>query len=78
MQFDKGTAIASFLRDSDVDVALYVGDDVTDLDAFRSLTELVEEGVLSRAIRVGVASDEGPPEIVREADVVVDGSRRGC
>jgi trehalose 6-phosphate phosphatase len=74
VQFDKGAAIASFLRDADVDVALYVGDDVTDLDAFRSLAELVEDGVLSSAIRVGVASDEGPAEIVREADVVVDGT----
>ncbi len=74
VKFDKGAAIASFLRDADVDVALYVGDDVTDLDAFRSLTELVEEGVLSSAIRVGVASDEGPEEIVSEADLVVDGT----
>src|SRR5205823_13431759 len=57
VQFDKGAAIASFLRDTDVDAALYVGDDVTDLDAFRSLCDLVEEGRLSRAVRVGVVSD---------------------
>ncbi len=74
VQFDKGAGIASFLRETDVDVALYVGDDVTDLDAFRSLSELVDEGKLSQAIRVGVRSDEGPEEIVKEADVVVDGS----
>jgi trehalose 6-phosphate phosphatase len=74
VQFDKGAAIASFLRDTDVDVALYVGDDVTDLDAFRSLTELVDEGRLSRAIRVGVSSDEGPGEITAEADIVVEGT----
>jgi trehalose 6-phosphate phosphatase len=74
VQFDKGVAIASFLRDADVDAALYVGDDVTDLDAFRSLCELVQEGGLSRAVRVGVSSDEGPEEITREADIVVDGT----
>jgi trehalose 6-phosphate phosphatase len=74
VQFDKGAAIASFLRGTDVAVALYVGDDVTDLDAFRSLCNLVEAGELSRAVRVGVSSDEGPEEIVAEADIVVEGT----
>jgi trehalose 6-phosphate phosphatase len=74
VQFDKGAAIASFLRDTDVQSALYVGDDVTDLDAFRALAELTSEGRLARVIRVGVRSDEGPQEITDEADVVVDGT----
>ena len=74
LEFDKGAAIASFLRDTDVDVALYVGDDVTDLDAFRALSALVQEGRLSHVIRVGVRSDEGPEEITAEADVVVEGT----
>ena len=53
--------------------ALYAGDDVTDLDAFRELRALVDEGKLEHAVTVGVRSDDGPPEIVDEADVVVDG-----
>ena len=48
--------------------------DVTDLDAFRSLCDLVEEGRLRRAVRVGGSSDEGPEEITAEADVVVEGT----
>jgi trehalose 6-phosphate phosphatase len=67
-------AIAAFLSDTDVNAALYAGDDRTDLDAFRTLGELVEEGRLSHAVRVGVSSDEGPEEITREADIVVDGT----
>ncbi len=74
VRIDKGAGISSFLADTDVDVALYVGDDVTDLDAFHALTQLVEEGRLSKAIRVGVRSDEGPSEITEEADLVVDGT----
>jgi trehalose 6-phosphate phosphatase len=74
VKFDKGAGIASFLRETDVEVAMYVGDDVTDLDAFRSLRGLVDEGRLSRAILVGVRSDEGPGEITEEADLVVDGT----
>jgi trehalose 6-phosphate phosphatase len=74
VKIDKGAGIASVLRDTDVETALYAGDDVTDLDAFRMLRELVEEGRLSYAVRVGVSSDEGPDEITREADIVVDGT----
>jgi trehalose 6-phosphate phosphatase len=55
-------------------VAAYVGDDATDMDAFHALTQLVEEGRLSRALRVGVRSEDGPPEITVEADVVVEGT----
>jgi trehalose 6-phosphate phosphatase len=52
---------------------MYVGDDATDLDAFHALVQLVDERRISRAIRVGVRSDEGPAEITEEADLVVDG-----
>jgi trehalose 6-phosphate phosphatase len=75
VRIDKGVGIRSFLEDEEVDAALYAGDDVTDLDAFRMLDELVGEGRLSRAVKVGVRSDEGPEEIVGESDVVVDGPR---
>ena len=61
VRIDKGAGILSFLADTDVDVAMYVGDDATDLDAFHALVALAEEGRISRAIRVGVRSDEGPP-----------------
>jgi trehalose 6-phosphate phosphatase len=74
VRIDKGAGIVSFLRDEDVDAALYVGDDATDLDAFRGLTELVEAGRLREAVRVGVRSDEGPSAIADQADVVVEGT----
>ena len=53
--------------------ALFGGDDVTDLDGFSALTALTEEGRLDHAVRVGVRSDEGPREILEQADLVVDG-----
>jgi trehalose 6-phosphate phosphatase len=74
VRIDKGAGIRSFLAGEDVAAAMYAGDDVTDLDAFRMLEQLVEEGRLTRAIRVGVKSDEGPEEIVGEADLVVEGT----
>jgi trehalose 6-phosphate phosphatase len=38
------------------------------------LSQLVDEGRLSSAIKVGVRSEEGPQEIVSDADMVVDGT----
>jgi trehalose 6-phosphate phosphatase len=73
VRIDKGAGIMSFLNGTDVDVAMYVGDDATDLDAFHALVQLADEGRISRALRVGVRSDEGPSAIVEEADLVVDG-----
>ncbi len=74
VRMDKGAGIEKFLEGVDVDVAMYVGDDTTDIDAFRSLAQLASQGRVSHAIRVGVRSDEGPSQITEEADVVVDGT----
>jgi trehalose 6-phosphate phosphatase len=74
VRIDKGAGIVSLLRDKDLAAAVYVGDDTTDLDAFRGLTELVEGGRLGTAVRVGVYSDEGPSALAKEADVMVDGT----
>jgi trehalose 6-phosphate phosphatase len=73
VRIDKGAGISSFLADEDVNTAMYVGDDKTDLDAFRALADLANEARLNHALRVGVRSDEGPDEIASEADFVVDG-----
>ncbi len=76
VRLDKGTGIVRLLRNLDLDlgVAMYVGDDTTDLDAFRGLRELVDEGHLERAVLVGVSSEETPADIEREADVLVEGT----
>ena len=74
VRIDKGAGIVALLRDRKLAAALYVGDDSTDLDAFRGLTELVESGRLGTAVRVGVRSEEGPSELARDADVMVDGT----
>lgn len=74
VRIDKGAGVTSFLEGADIDVAMYVGDDATDLDAFRAIAKMAEEGRIERAIRVGVSSEEGPSEIVAEADIVVDGT----
>jgi trehalose 6-phosphate phosphatase len=73
VRIDKGAGIVGLLGETDLVAAVYVGDDVTDLDAFRGLTELQERGRLGYALRVGVRSDETPPALEEEADALVDG-----
>ena len=70
---NKGLGIAALLHGGPARAALFVGDDTTDLDAFRGLRELVDTGELTSAMCVAVSSDEAPPELAREADLTVDG-----
>jgi trehalose 6-phosphate phosphatase len=70
---DKGTAVRTLVEEYSPERAMFIGDDTTDLDAFRELEKLREEETLKEILRVGVASEEGPPEITSEADIVVDG-----
>jgi trehalose 6-phosphate phosphatase len=69
----KDNAVSALLGTDGYTVALYAGDDRTDLDAFRRLRYLQEQGELDAAICVGVTSEEGPREIGEEADLHVDG-----
>lgn len=62
----KGTAVRALLAESGLRRALYAGDDTTDLDAFTALAGL------ELAVRVAVASTEGPRELSERADVVVE------
>ncbi len=68
VETDKGTAVRRLLDGRPLIRALYAGDDTTDLDAFRGL----DEAGLDVAIKVGVASPEVNPQLLAEADLVVD------
>jgi trehalose 6-phosphate phosphatase len=71
---DKGTAAERLLDGAPVDRALFGGDDRGDLDAFAVLGSMREAGRLQAIARVGVLSDEGPPELAEMADAVVAGT----
>jgi trehalose 6-phosphate phosphatase len=71
---DKGRGVRRLLEgQGGLTSGLYVGDDLTDLDAFDALRELRDEGVLATVLCVGVASDETPPRLAESADLLVDG-----
>lgn len=67
---DKGTVVEGLLPG--LDAACFLGDDLGDLPAFAVLDRLAaEDGLI--ALKVGVRSDEAPPELLEAADLVVDG-----
>lgn len=68
----KDAAVAALLADEQIEAAVYAGDDRTDLDAFRRLHELREEGRLRAVLCVGVLSPEAPPELAEESELTVD------
>jgi trehalose 6-phosphate phosphatase len=78
---DKGLGVTALLNGRGVPgaeghavrAAVYVGDDATDLDAFRALRALVDAGTLAYAVCVAVRSDEAPPGLLEEADLAIDG-----
>ena len=74
VRIDKGLAVTGLIRRSSVRAAVYVGDDATDLDAFRALTKLTESGELQYALRVGVRSEDGPADLQAATDLLVDGT----
>jgi trehalose 6-phosphate phosphatase len=73
VELHKGKGIDRLLADSAVSVALYAGDDRTDVDAFDALRAAVGDGRLTSAVCVGVRSDETPAELEEAAVLLVDG-----
>lgn len=74
VRIEKGAGVERLLERAGSRIALYAGDDVTDLDAFATLRRMREAGRLDHAVCVGVTSEDGPPEIAEQADVTVDGT----
>lgn len=75
VQADKGTAVAALIQERSLAGAVYLGDDRTDLDAFRALRRLTAAGVCA-GVAVAVAQPEAPPDLAAEADLVLPGIER--
>ncbi len=72
-EVNKGVAARRLVEAAGAEMALFGGDDTTDLDAFGALRQMAEKGDVALAVCVGIASADGPAEIQREADLVVAG-----
>lgn len=73
LAMDKGVIIATLARERSLRGALYLGDDRTDVDAFRALRYLTQTDPNFAACAVAVLHAEAPPGLARAADVSVAG-----
>jgi trehalose 6-phosphate phosphatase len=68
---DKGDAVRRVVAESAAREVVVVGDDLGDLAAFAAVAGLTAEG--GEGLRVAVRSAEAPPQLLAEADLVVEG-----
>jgi trehalose 6-phosphate phosphatase len=68
---DKGDAVRRVVAESGAREVVAVGDDLGDLPAFAAVAQLTAEG--HDGLRVAVRSDEAPPQLLAEAEVILDG-----
>ncbi len=75
---DKGIAVLKTIKSFGASNTLYIGDDTTDVDAFRAISELGKSSGL-KGVSIGVLSSETPKKVIDESDFVlpsVDGVER--
>ena len=69
---DKGYALKKLVREHALESIVTLGDDVTDMDAWRALKELRDEGSV-RGVSVVVIHPETTEEVLRSADYSLKG-----
>ena len=70
---NKGTAVDRLVGEFELTGAIFLGDDVTDCDAFDALHELIREKGLKGAA-VAVVDEETPGAVLRKADYRLSGA----
>jgi trehalose-phosphatase len=71
IEFSKKQVVLDRAREEGLDAVMFLGDDRVDLPAFDALDELAADGTVT--VRVGVSSDEAPPELIARSDILLDG-----
>ncbi len=67
VHLSKGTAVVSLAKEYRLHGAILIGDDVTDLDAFRAARQLSSRGGFA-CISIAVIGPDSPPELQGEAE----------
>ncbi len=69
---DKGKTLELLVKERGIGWILYAGDDTTDMDAFRSIEDLVRDGG-RRGYSIAVRYADSPPSLLEMSDFSVDG-----
>ena len=72
VELSKGTAVDTLVEEYSLASGIYIGDDVTDLDAFRAIGQLMQGGDF-QGMRIAVVGPESPEDVRNEADYILSG-----
>jgi len=72
LAIDKGTVVRDLVREHGLRGIVYLGDDLTDVDAFRAVRELREEREVL-GLTAGVAGAEAPAALASVSDILLPG-----
>lgn len=72
VELSKGTSVVELINEYHLDGLVYLGDDITDVDAFLALSALRSEHG-GHFYSIGVRSDATPDPVEDSADAMVDG-----
>ncbi len=72
VEANKGTAFAALVAEYDLDTAVFLGDDVTDVDAMKAAHELRENG-RCYTLTIGVQTDHTPASVLAHSDFLAHG-----
>ena len=72
VSLDKGTILKRLVTENNLRGVICMGDDVTDVDAFRALHSLSSQGTC-RGLALGVVGQDTPPAVEQEADLLLRG-----
>lgn len=70
LQVDKGTAVRSLIEEHHLKGAIYLGDDMTDVEVFVALHQ---RGLSFKGLAIGVVSGEALPQVASQADFTLSG-----
>lgn len=69
--FNKGSILEKIVRDNNLKKVIYLGDDITDVDAFDKIKEMLSSNEID-GIAIAVKSDEVPSYVSDHADYWLD------
>ena len=72
LEVSKGSVVRELIESYHLRAAVYMGDDVADIDAFDTIRTL-SRGTMFRGLALGVVGEETPPEVAERADLLLRG-----
>jgi len=72
LEISKGSVVRELIEGYHLKSAVYLGDDVADIDAFDTIRSL-SRGAEFQGLAIGVVGEETPPEVLEHVDLVLRG-----